>query len=429
MLIISNKYESLDRILDGRSINEGTFGSGNFIKHSHKDDVISNIINNEEILLGSNGESSVVLGTLLNKEEKEALKKVQSIEEFNSILSSNENVRKALNLRKSDSNIWTKLYKGAFSGYAGGQTNISTADQENITCRLFELMLNEDSSVPDIDTIKAIAKEYAKKELSDSWAISFLYQCKQLANTKNIASLNNLKKKKGNIIVCRTTDLKKNGLDNVMRAQLILANNNSVSTAAIDSSDIYCIANPSSANKFLGNAIDRGSDSKIVNAFHKLFNSGNLVGISLKKVTRDNGVIIQPRNEHNEIPEVINCKYAQRVSKGISLMWLCDMNNGDRSVFNLRDNGQGTIRFELVSSSGQRIGDVPVGLWRNTDRKESLYNLLNIDSSKPLTLQTIADYCDNKHSWNDDTTISAFNTYYKYAAKISSISLDHLLSM
>lgn len=436
MLIVGNKFESLLRIANLNIVNESAFTNSDYNKHDYKyvTSVIQSLLDGNEVKLGSQGTSGAVSLRDLPVKSIASFKKSLSkfaqnisqstVEDFNELM-------KPLNV------TWKQIFKGDFSGYSGGNSKISTADQENITCDLFEHMLNGNMSVPSNDVIQDIAQKYVgDKGLSQDWLTSFMYQCAQLHDTTNIPSLNKLKKKSG-ITVCRTPDLKKNGLGDVMKAQAILANENGVSTAAIDSSDIYCVADSSAVSSALSKAMSESDPSKksanILNAFSKLFNNGTLVGISLKKVTQPGHTITQPRNKAELIPTVESISYAERKSKGISLTWKCEMNvpneGADTVVFNLRDNGQGALRFELVSSSGQRIGDVPAGLWKNPNREESFYSLLNIDTSIPLTLDVLRDACAKVKDWNQRKFLDAFNTYYNYAAKISNISLDHLLSM
>lgn len=443
MLIVSNKYESLDRILEAARNNISALRKDLQVAYTNKirpynfvgletgealqadlGDSDDEILSNAQMLLSEVGIEPDTYTAEVTMDRKIS-------GEFKTV---KVTFTKPVDKYKFKEGDVIFITDHAEKATKDGVSKISTAVQESITCDLFTKILNKEitGDVTEEDVLEA-AHKYVDNPPKD-WLNSWKYQCNQLKKS-SLDAINNLKKSSGNITVCRTPDLGKFGYDIVKTTISDLAKINRVSSAAIDSSDIYCIQDGSKSDiesKLKKASAIKNPDTKqkrVLSAFNDLFNSGKLVGISLKKVKSDNSDMTIPNATGDTMPTIENITYKSRKTKEgnlPSLNWVCTMSDGRDVEFNLRDNGKGTTRFELTYHN-QRIGDVPAGVWKDSSNADSLYSVLNVNTPD---MNTLAKACsDNSIDWNEDRYKSVFLYYYNLAAKISPISVSHILSM
>lgn len=408
---------------------ETNMSSKDFAKHNYKysKDVIAKLLNGDPVQKLKGGE--LTKADFDEEGLKSLLDKIENLPSDSTEITSDE-----FNKLSTVKNAWTSIDKSPISG--AGSKGISTADQENITCILFKEVLNgTDIKKIDDDYVKSVADKISSS-YDESWVKSWMYQTNQIATSK-LEPIVNLRKN-GTIGVCRTDDLKNNKLGFVHDKIMKMAKDHGVSFGAIDSSDIYCFA-VDKIDDIENELKDKDTVEDILTAMSTLFKSGLLIGISLKKVVKPDNQLVYPKYDKTKMPVISSLSYNERQQKKSlhsSLTWEAIVSHNGRDekyTFNIRDNGQGTVRFELVHGSGQRIGDVPRNIWGNPNEDKSLYSILpNLDkkvTGKDLNSDIIKSAIDDKIDWNDENIRAAFLQYFVLAAKISDISIDHLLSM
>ena len=153
MLIINEKYNSLNKLFENHIENESTLAAKDYSKHGFQYAlaIIDKLLNGEDVRLGKTGEDGVISGGSLPKDVKKALTNLKGDIENSTVDNFNDAVRK-LNTR------WTAIFKGDLTGYTQG---LATKNKGNA----FEAWFIEkyDNAEYDIEkSVKAIAK-YKKR--------------------------------------------------------------------------------------------------------------------------------------------------------------------------------------------------------------------------------------------------------------------------
>lgn len=153
MLIVSNKFESLDRIISGEIINESALTNADYTKHNYQYAlaIINKLLDGEEIRLGDKGDKGSVSGKKLSQYSKDMLNQIKDKPTEYTVNDFNDAV-KDLGIK------WTSLFKGDITGYSDG---LASKNKGNA----FEAWFIEHYDDPDAhieENIKKIAK-YKKR--------------------------------------------------------------------------------------------------------------------------------------------------------------------------------------------------------------------------------------------------------------------------
>ena len=153
MLVVSNKYESLHRILERNTTYESALGTADYSKHGFQYalTLIDKLLNGEDVRLGDKGDKGTVSGKSLSSATKEKLQALKDNINTSTINDFNDAV-KELNIK------WTSIFKGDLTGYSDG---LASKNKGNA----FEAWFIEHFDDPDANIepqIKAIAK-YKKR--------------------------------------------------------------------------------------------------------------------------------------------------------------------------------------------------------------------------------------------------------------------------
>lgn len=153
MLIVSNKYESLDRVISGEITNESALTNADYPKHNYQYAlaIINKLLDGEEVRLGDKGDKGSISGKKLSQYSKDMLNQIKDKPTEYTVNDFNDAV-KDLGIK------WTSLFKGDVTGYSDG---LASKNKGNA----FEAWFIEHYDDPDAhieENIKKIAK-YKKR--------------------------------------------------------------------------------------------------------------------------------------------------------------------------------------------------------------------------------------------------------------------------
>ena len=149
MLIVNNKYISLNKLLCESVVSESRF-SGDTDWKKYGPAVIKKILDGEAIKLGD-GEVSITIKDILSskewskfKKELDSLKDSEKAEGFNNLIAGNEKLSNEFGLNTGRAKkAWSQIYKGDFSGK--GDSFPSAEQMETVIAYAFNIRKDPNS--------------------------------------------------------------------------------------------------------------------------------------------------------------------------------------------------------------------------------------------------------------------------------------------
>ena len=178
MLIVNNKYISLNKLLCESVVSESRF-SGDTDWKKYGPAVIKKILDGEAIKLGD-GEVSITIKDILSskewskfKKELDSLKDSEKAEGFNNLIAGNEKLSNEFGLNTGRAKkAWSQIYKGDFSGK--GDSFPSAEQMETVIAYAFNIRKDPNSvgennfALQDVKKSEK-AKYIAYYEANDIW--------------------------------------------------------------------------------------------------------------------------------------------------------------------------------------------------------------------------------------------------------------------
>jgi hypothetical protein len=131
-----NKFNELYNLIMEDLLKENTFENGDISKHTYINDVINDIINDKKIKLGKNGTDEYEFSDLSLNDENELKEFLKNLN-LNDISSEIKKLNKILMKISNNKIIWSKIYKGKYSGVNRKNSTNNASLTELIPCILF----------------------------------------------------------------------------------------------------------------------------------------------------------------------------------------------------------------------------------------------------------------------------------------------------
>jgi hypothetical protein len=131
-----SKFNELYNLIMEDLLKESTFENGDISKHTYVNDVINDIINDKRIKLGKNGTDEYEFSNLSLNDENELKEFLKNLN-LNDISNEIKKLNKILMKISNNKIIWSKIYKGKYSGVNRKNSTNNASLTELIPCILF----------------------------------------------------------------------------------------------------------------------------------------------------------------------------------------------------------------------------------------------------------------------------------------------------